>query len=208
VVERAALPTGLASTVKFTIALPGPEPPVIFTHEAEAGTDAVQVHPDCVVTWRLPLPPALVKFPLVGAIVYVQFGGGFGPASSLTWKVADCTVMVVERAALPAGLASTVKFTVALPGPPPVIFTHEAEEGTDGVQVHPDWVVTWKLPLPPALVKFPLVGAIVYVQFGGVIGPASSLIVNTVPSMEIVAVRAADPCGLGSTLKPTVPGPG
>ncbi len=137
--ERAALPAGLASTVKFTVPLPGPAPPVIFNHEAEAGAEGVQAHPDCVVTWKVPVPPVLGKFPLVGAMAYVQFIGGLGPASSLTWKAADCTVMAAERAALPAGLASIVKFTVPLPGPtPPVIFNHEADEGTEGVQVHPD----------------------------------------------------------------------
>jgi hypothetical protein len=134
---------GFACTVKLTEPLPDPLDDV----ETKPEPDALQEQPACVVTVKLPLPPAAGKFCDVGCRLYVHTGAAPSCVTLNDWPptlIEACRVLV-------PGFDCTVKFTVPVPDPLDEV---ETKPEPDALHEQPACVVTVKLPLPPAAPKF------------------------------------------------------
>ena len=121
----------------------------------EAAVEEPQPHVNCVVTAIVPVPPP------AGTVTF----------SGLTENVHDALGSVIEKlfpaivrkAVLPSVvvLGAAVNPTVPEPVPAPLeIVTHDAP--LVAVQLHPEVVVTFTVPLPPAADSDRLAGEIAY----------------------------------------------
>ncbi len=163
------------------MAVPDPvADPVSVIHEALV--DEPQLHPNCVVTAIVPVPPAAGTVTLSGLTDNVH--DALGCLMTKLFPAID--MMAIRDSVVVLGATVNAK----LPEPEPLVgletVTHDAPPVA--VQLHPAVVVTVAVPLPPAAdIDRPL-GEMVYEQ-----GVAAWLTVSVLPPTVTVPVRATVP---------------